>query len=99
MTIEDQNKKIELIYKIQKLHPSIGVEYGLSEYTGGMKDSGHWFSLLLMNHSIEFLESILKENEGSGEKNDSTITIDELHKEINNELSKVLALKIDGSND
>ena len=52
-----------------------------------------------MNQNIEFLESILKENEGSCEKNDSTITIDELHKEVNSELSKVLALKIDGKND
>lgn len=53
-------KKFKLIQKITKLHPAHGVDYGLSTYTGGMKDSGHWFEgKLLMLPKYE-LKRLLK---------------------------------------
>lgn len=47
--------KIALIDKICKLHPSLGVDKGWSEYTGGMKDSGEWYFRRMLDVPISEL--------------------------------------------
>lgn len=57
--------KIKIIDAICERHPSYGVEKGWSEYTGGMKDSGHWFFRKMLNCTAEelqlFLDDIISE--------------------------------------
>jgi len=54
--------KLNLIRKINKLHPSRGVHKGWSVYVGGMKDSGHWYLEHLADASLEELEEFYEEN-------------------------------------
>ena len=56
-------KRAKLIQKITEFHPSMGVEYGLSTYTGGMKDSGHWFEGRLLWIKKKELKRLIKELE------------------------------------
>lgn len=48
--------KIALIDKICRLHPSLGVDKGWSDYTGGMKDSGEWHFRQMLDVPIEELQ-------------------------------------------
>lgn len=51
--------KIYLAEKIsEEVHPSFGVELGLSEYTGGMKDSGSWNVFKLLKQPLNMLQKI-----------------------------------------
>lgn len=52
-------EKIKLIRAITSRHPSRGVERGLSQYTGGMKDSGNWFHDRMYDVSNEELQAAL----------------------------------------
>jgi hypothetical protein len=52
-------EKIKLIRQITSRHPSYGVKRGWSEYTGGMKDSGHWFHNRMYDVSNEELQAAL----------------------------------------
>jgi len=52
-------KKFKLIKKITKFHPAAGVDYGLSTYTGGMKDSGYWFEGRLLSLKKKALKKLL----------------------------------------
>lgn len=53
--------KIELIKKITEYHPAseVGRKYGLSEYTGGMADTGRWYYHKLLDMSEANLQDIL----------------------------------------
>jgi len=53
-------KKFKLIQKITALHPANGVALGLSTYTGGMLDSGHWFEGRLLMLPKKELKKLLK---------------------------------------
>jgi len=53
--------KIKLIDAICERHPSYGVEKGWSEYTGGMKDSGHWFFRKMLDVPLSELQTFLAE--------------------------------------
>lgn len=53
--------KIELIKAITDYHPGseIGIESGLSYYTGGMKDSGDWYYRELLDMPEHALQALL----------------------------------------
>ena len=53
-------KRGKLIKKITSFHPAAGIEYGLSTYTGGMKDSGYWFEGKLLSMKKKKLKGLLK---------------------------------------
>lgn len=54
-------KKIKLIKEITEFHPSLGVKHGLSRYTGGMADTGHWFEGTLLSLKKKSLKRLLNE--------------------------------------
>jgi hypothetical protein len=58
-------QKLLIIDEITKRHPSYGIKKGWSTYTGGMKDSGHWFVRKMLEEPIEdlkfFLDGIIRE--------------------------------------
>ena len=53
------DKKIKIIDAICEHHPSLGVEKGWSEYTGGMKDTGKWFYRKMLDVPISVLQMFL----------------------------------------
>ena len=52
-------KGFKLINKITEFHPSMGIEQGLSTYTGGMADTGHWFEGRLLAMKKKELRALL----------------------------------------
>lgn len=51
--------KLELIKEFDKYHPGYGVEWGYSEYVGGMTDTGRWLFEVLASEPVESLQSKL----------------------------------------
>lgn len=55
--MENLKEKIELIDKIAQYHPGseVGHKRGWSTYTGGMKDSGEWFTWKMLDVPMQEL--------------------------------------------
>src|SRR5690242_11113659 len=62
--------KQELIKEFNKYHPGYGVEWGYSTYIGGMTDSGHWLTDVLLNEPIDTLKFRLSILNRQQEEND-----------------------------
>ena len=60
-------KRKELIRRITEFHPAHGVEYGLSTYVGGMRDSGYWYEgrllMLKKGRLKKFLDRLVRDSE------------------------------------
>lgn len=51
-------EKLKIIDQICEKHPSYGVPHNLSEYTGGMKDSGQWFVRKMLDIDVATLQKL-----------------------------------------